>query len=340
MGPDGAVYYGLTTYSGAVPSVVETPNLVARSPDGQILWMRPLAGGVGRVAVADDGTLRVLSGGRSPELHALASDGSERWSLPVPSGVMAVGADGTAYLAVSGGVRAGGVLKSGELWAVGPDGRVRWIYRGRLDGSYPVVGGDGMIYVGGSPLVALRPDGSRAWSFPATSTPLAPQAIGTDGTLYATAAGAERDYALPQVNLALAGPSAPARVVLPRLSAQRGLLAGVRLSPTRFRLGGAVSLCPAPGQPCRPAHPLGAVLRYTLRRESALVIVVRRARDGKVMSRLVRRAHPGITWRSLADAADSKPLTPGRYTLTMRAAAGRARAVVGPLRFTVVPSGA
>lgn len=82
------------------------------------------------------------------------------------------------------------------------------------------------------------------------------------------------------------------------------------------------------------------MLRYTLRRESALVIVARRARVGKVMSRLLRRTHPGITWRSLADAADSKPLAPGRYTLTMLAAAGRARAVVGPLRFTVVPPGA
>ena len=47
-----------------------------------------------------------------------------------------------------------------------------------------------MIYAGGSPLVALRPDGSRAWSFPATSGPLAPQAIGADGTLYVTAEGA------------------------------------------------------------------------------------------------------------------------------------------------------
>jgi hypothetical protein len=311
---------------------VETQSLVARRPDGQVVWTRPLAGGVSRVAVADDGTLRVLSGGRSPVLSSLAPDGSERWSLPVAAGVMALGADGTAYLPVGAGVRgAGGVLEPGELWAVGSDGGVRWTYRGRLEGSYPIVGGDGTIYVGGSPLVALRSDGSRAWSFPATSGPLVPEAVGVDGTLYATTQGAA---------LALAGPSAPAPVGVPRLSAQRALLAGVRLSPTRFRLRGPDSLCPRPGGRCRPVHPLDAVLSYSLRREGAVLIVVRRARDGKLMSRLVRRAHPGITWLSLSGAADATPLAPGRYVLTARAAAGRARAVSRPLRFTVFPPGA
>ena len=128
VGPDGTVYYGLTTYSGAVPSLVETPNLVARSPDGQVLWTRPLAGGASRVAVADDGTLRVLSGGLSPELHALSPDGSERWSLPVASGVMALGADGTAYLVV-GGAYAGPESSRGRLSSG------RWGQRGRCAGS-------------------------------------------------------------------------------------------------------------------------------------------------------------------------------------------------------------
>jgi hypothetical protein len=338
VGPDGTIYYGLSTWSGT--PLVETSTIVARTPDGQILWMRPVAGGVSRIAVAGDGSLRVLSGGRSPVLSSLGPEGIEGWSLPVASGVMALGADGTAYLPVGGGVRgAGGSVTLGALWAVGPDGTVRWTSPARLVGSYPVVGGDGTIYVGGSPLVAVRPDGSRAWSFPATSGPVVPRGIGVDGTLYVTADGAGGDYALPAMALALAGPSAPARVPVPRLSTQRGLLARVRLSPTRFRLRGPESLCPTPGRPCRPVHPLGAVLSYSLTRDSAVLFVVRRARDGKVMSRVVRRVHPGISWRSLADAAAWKPLAAGRYVLTVRAAAGPTRATAGPLRFTVLPPG-
>jgi hypothetical protein len=244
---------------------------------------------------------------------------------------MALGADGTAYLPVGGSARrVAGVLTRGALWAVGPDGAVRWTAPARLDGSNPVVGGDGTIYVGGSPLVALRQDGSRAWSFPATSDRLVPEAIGVDGTLYVTAAETGRD-------LALAGPSARARVGVPRLSTQRTLLARVRVSPTRFRLRGSESLCPTPGGRCRPAHPLGAVLSFSLTRDGAVLFVVRRVRDGRVMSRVVRRAHPGISWRLLSEAADSRPLAAGRYTLTVRAAAGRIRATAGPLRFTVLP---
>jgi hypothetical protein len=339
VGPDGTVYYGTTTWSGAPR--VETSNLVARRPDGQILWEQPLAGGVSRIAVADDGSLRVLSGGRSPVLASVAPGGSQRWSLPVASGAMALGADGTAYLPVGGGARrAGRILKLGALWAVGPDGAVRWTSRARLDGSNPVVGGDGIIYVGGSPLVALRPDGSRAWSFPATAGALAPGAVGVDGTLYVTAEGAGGTHALPAMALALAGPSAPARVRVPRLSTQRALLARVRVRPTRFRLRGPDSLCPTPGGRCRPAHPLGAVVGYSLKRDSAVLFVVRRARDGKVISRVVRHARPGLSWRSLADAADWRPLAAGRYALTVRATAGRTRAIAGPLRFTVLPPGA
>jgi outer membrane protein assembly factor BamB len=326
VGPDGTVFYGTSAWSLPV-----TSEIVARRPDGEILWTRPVAGGVSRIAVADDGSLRVLSGVQDRVLSALAPDGGERWSLPVASAAMALGADGTAYLPVGGSARrVGGILPLGALRAVGPDGTVRWTAPARLDGSNPVVGGDGTIYVGGSPMVALRPDGSRAWSFPATSDRLAPKAIAVDGTLYVTAGETGRD-------LALAGPSARARVRVPRLSTQRALLARVRVSPTRFRLRGSESLCPTPGGPCRPAHPLGAVLSFSLTRDGAVLFVVRRARDGKVVSRVVRRAHPGISWRLLSEAADSQPLGAGRYTLTVRAAAGRTRATAGPLGFTVLP---
>jgi hypothetical protein len=44
----------------------------------------------------------------------------------------------------------------------------------------------------------------------------------------------------------------------------------------------------------------------------------------------------GTTWTGLWDAAGYRVLAPGRYLLTVRAAAGAARATAGPVRFTVV----
>ena len=154
VGPDGTAYYWRAGY-----------GLAARRPDGTKLWGRALPGGNVRIAVADDGTVLVLV---NSGLHAFSPDGGERWSVftaPGASG-MAVGADGSVY-----------VVATGVLVAVGPEGRVRWAHRGTVTPTDPIIGGDGTIYRGGAPLVALRPDGSRAWQATGVSEPLAPRAI-------------------------------------------------------------------------------------------------------------------------------------------------------------------
>jgi outer membrane protein assembly factor BamB len=322
VGPDRTAFIART--DGA------SPTLVALHPDGRTLWQRPLDGSAGRVAVADDGTVIVLGGGAgllgARALTAFAPDGSRRWSVPAARDAtgMAIGRDGTAYLVEA---------RSGALRAIGPDGAVRWTHRGRLASRDPIVGGDGTIYAGGSPLVALRPDGSRAWSFPPTGRPLVPDAIGADGTLFATAGPNLAGSAV----LALAGPSARRRVAPPSPARQRALVAGLRLAPSRLRMTGAESVCPAPGRACRPSTALGATLAFTLKRDAAVLVVIRR-RGGRIVTRRAWHTGAGTTWTGLSDAADYRVLGPGRYALTVRAAAGAARATAGPLPFTVVRS--
>lgn len=318
VGPDGTVYFGVGAVSG--------PQVVARAADGRELWRRPLDGGARRVAVGSDGGVLVAT---AATLRSYGPDGAARWAAPVGAGLtgLAVGADGTAYVVETRGLeRRDGLLVPGTVRAIAPDGAVRWAYRGRIAGRDPVIGGDGTIYVGGTPLVALRPDGARAWAFPPASRAIVPEAIGADGTLYAEGGGGAM--------LALAGPSARSRVTPPTPARQRTLIAQAGLRPVRFRMRGPASLCPVAGRPCRPATPLGATLRFTLTRDALVAVTVRCA--GRAVAARVWRAGRGTTWSGLWDAIGYRTLAPGRYVLTVRAAAGHTRATTRPVAFTVV----
>lgn len=315
VGPDGTVYYSPPSFAAS--------GLAARRPDGTTLWERALPGGT--IAVADDGTVLVLAAGGV--LHAFSPDGSERWSVVTAPGAsrMAIGADGSAY-----------VLARGVVVAVGPEGGVRWTYRGALTPTDPIIGGDGTIYLGGAPLVALRPDGSRAWRAQGISQPLVPKAIGADGTLYAEASVLSGSYATPGGTLfALAGPSAPVSIRIPIPGRRRFLISGLRVTPRRFRVRGAESLC-TPGRGCRPADPLGATVSFTLKRDSVVSLVVRRASDCRVVSRFSRRVRAGTMWRSFSDVTNYRPPAPGRYTVTATAISGATRVTTGSVPVTIV----
>lgn len=115
-------------------------------------------------------------------------------------GSPAVGADGTIYLPV-GRLHRDTV---GYLYAINPDGTLRW--RLRLAGmipslTTPAIGPDGMIYVHGNgdegntvaieKLHAITPDGTIAWTFLPngsygmfTSSVQSSPVVGADGTIY------------------------------------------------------------------------------------------------------------------------------------------------------------
>ena len=101
-----------------------------------------------------------------------------------------VGADGTVYVS----------LPDGKLYAIAPNGTLRWIFRaGNGGGVYgPVsVGADGTIYVAGlvpSPsgtgntgaIFAVTPTGTQSWMFNATQQLImAGPNVGPDGNIYA-----------------------------------------------------------------------------------------------------------------------------------------------------------
>jgi hypothetical protein len=101
-------------------------------------------------------------------------------SAGLPSGTawMAIAADGTIYVAID----------SEPLYALDPDGTVRWSAPLTCSGP-PAIGGDGTVYVGDtiSRLHAIDAQGTERWHYGAAMAPpfaMGPPSVGADGTIY------------------------------------------------------------------------------------------------------------------------------------------------------------
>ena len=105
----------------------------------------------------------------------------------------AIGDDGTIYVSSD----------DHFLYALNPDGSLKWKYETGDVLSSPAVGSDGTIYVGSKDrqFYAINPDGTLKWVYPTRTAFTASPAIGSDGTIYA--AGTEQDlyvYVCPDGN--------------------------------------------------------------------------------------------------------------------------------------------
>ncbi len=158
--------------------------LKAITPQGEIKWE---AGGgasyMNSPAVGSDGTIYING------LQAFHHDGSLKWSFDAHSEFSesadsspAIGADGTIYV----GYR--NFRGPAHLYAVRPDGHLKWRFEMGNSVSSPVVGADGTIYAGSSDnhLYALNPDGTQKWQFTTGGQVKSSPAIGRDGTVYVT----------------------------------------------------------------------------------------------------------------------------------------------------------
>ena len=179
IGPDGTIYFG----SGY--------NLYAVNPDGSKKWEFATGYNIGSIspAIGKDGTIYI--GSRDNNLYAVNPDGSKKWTFTAksPFGYSSPSflSDGTILV----------LSEDGYLYAINTDGSKRWDFKIDLDvySFSPTVGPDDTIYVANSEevsrggekyrewgLCAIRPDGTKAWFYPAPSEHSV--AVAKDGTIY------------------------------------------------------------------------------------------------------------------------------------------------------------
>ncbi|AGB01803.1 PKD domain-containing protein [Methanoregula formicica] len=131
--------------------------------------------------------------GRSPFIGS--QDATVKWIYPAPGNFTysspVIGPDGTIYIPNYG---------DKNLYAINPDGSVKWTYYSGGNLYYsPAIGSDGTIYFGDYTnynLTALNPDGTRKWNFTTGGSVQASPAIGPDGTIYVPGYSSNKLYAL------------------------------------------------------------------------------------------------------------------------------------------------
>ncbi|MBI2863558.1 MAG: PQQ-binding-like beta-propeller repeat protein [Chloroflexi bacterium] len=168
IGADGAIYVG--SLKG---------RMFALNPDGSQRWTFTVNGGWDSgPAIGADGTIyvggSVYSGTSETQLFAIDPAGKLKWTVTLGTSVIsapAIAADRTIYVV------------SGKLWAISPDGSVRWTFDKYVPWSSPTIGPDGTVYIHDGQLYAVNPDGSQKWALPVGrgSSP----AFGPDGTVFA-----------------------------------------------------------------------------------------------------------------------------------------------------------
>jgi outer membrane protein assembly factor BamB len=176
---------GITAFNGARTVHGEprrTGRVAAHAPlvAPAVLWKHDIGGAIeAQVATsADEGTLYVAS--LSGALVALArDDGAERWRLALGDRAYA-----TPCVADDGTVYAGSDAK--KLYAVSPDGRVKWTFDTDGDADTgPAIASDGTVVLAAGRMVyGVRPGGVLAWRFAAKRKVFTAPALGPTGRVF------------------------------------------------------------------------------------------------------------------------------------------------------------
>jgi len=144
----------------------------------------PTVGADGTVYVADIGdTEHIPASHDSPaeNFYAIDRNGKLKWKLTEYRGFSApaIGADGIIYL----GFRDDSL--TAYLDAMTPDGKVKWKFSDAESGRVswqPAVGAEGTIFLSGDGLWAVNPNGTLKWKYEhEAGSPV----LGADGTIYA-----------------------------------------------------------------------------------------------------------------------------------------------------------
>ena len=173
--------FGATQATGRV-TVGATKALVTRWSDTLIAAYVPESAPVGAdpvQVVTDAGA----SNAASLTVTMRVATGRVKWRFQADSDYIlqrpGLGPDGTIVAHDSGGF----------VYALTPDGGLKWIYKTRVSAAGPPsVGADGTVYVAdSSTITALNPDGSLKWTFtdPGSQGVMAGPTVGPDGNIYA-----------------------------------------------------------------------------------------------------------------------------------------------------------
>jgi outer membrane protein assembly factor BamB len=193
-GNNGTLKWALNISSGGISSIDPSPvigadgtiyvgsidgNLYAVNPDGTQKWAFGISGAESSPAIGADGTIYIGSG--DGNLYAVTDGGqgtvTEKWAFATNGNVPpspTIGSDGTIYVG------------SDDLYAVNPNGTLKWKFVVGGVESSAAIGADGTIYAGSDDdnLYAVNPNGTQKWKFTTGGVVYSSPAIGADGTIY------------------------------------------------------------------------------------------------------------------------------------------------------------
>lgn len=167
VGRDGTIYFGSHDH-----------HLYALRPHGSLLWKRNLGDRIYATPLVD-ARGNVYCGSDADVFYAFGPDGRERWRLPTEGDAdtgVTEAPDGTLHFAAGS-----------DLWAVRPDGTVKWRFRANNKiYATPAVDDDGTVYVGSQDdhFYAIAPDGRMRWSYRTRADNDGAPSIGDDGAIY------------------------------------------------------------------------------------------------------------------------------------------------------------
>jgi hypothetical protein len=175
LAPDGSIVFSC---------YLEEGSLVALYPNGTIKWILESDEFVNGVTPAIDENGTMYINGAFNNLYSIDTNGTINWMYPIThwnndAGIFgttthypAIGPDGTVY----SGSREG-------LYAINPDGSLKWRSESRTPTRSPSVSGDGTIFVGMNGIIAFNPDGSERWIYDDNRGTNSELIIGKDGTI-------------------------------------------------------------------------------------------------------------------------------------------------------------
>jgi FOG: WD40-like repeat len=136
IGPDGTIY--LECYYSSASFLYALSD---KGTYGTMKWDYPIYGEelYGAPAISSNGTIYVVS---SSKIYAVNSNGTLQWSYNTggvsnTAASAVIGADGTVYTGGKNGV-----------YALNPDGTLKWKYKASNVYASPLIGTNGMLYVG------------------------------------------------------------------------------------------------------------------------------------------------------------------------------------------------